>query len=262
MLDSFVETTAQVDKVSFERVLNRKYGTTLSRKIYIVGRYQAQATEYKVIDTHDTLYNSSDREAAARALALRRTLKTVPVFYDPALPERAVLHKGSIPSLAEVTFMGLLGGVILMMCGGLVLLGGAGLLAFVAPGSSAMWAGLNTPRRSTVDLNDAPQPASPQGDLSQFPKSESKTLTGDVSADYYSGALARHALGHWEGYWCEIFMLAGKVIVVHNESTHHWFETVSLADIVRGRAQVDFDDNQQAQRDSFLQRVQQEHRGR
>ncbi|MBK9572094.1 MAG: hypothetical protein IPO43_04905 [Rhodoferax sp.] len=262
MLDSFVETTAQVDKVSFERVLNRKYGTTLSRKIYIVGRYQAQATEYTIIDTHDTLYNSSDGEAAARALALRRTLITVSVFYDPARPERAVLHKSSIPTLAEVTIMGLLGGVILVMCTGLVLLGGAGLLAFVAPGSSAMWAGLNTPRRSTVDLNDAPQPTSPLGDRAQAPKPESKSLTGDASTDYYSGALAHHASGHWEGCWCELFLVADKVIVVYNESTHHWFETVGFADILEGRVQVHFDDHQQAQRESFLQRIQQERCGR
>lgn len=262
ILDSFVETPAQVDKVYFERVRNPKYGTTLSRNIIIAGRYQANGIGYTVADTQEVLYNRSDKEAAARALEIGSALRTVAVFYDPARPEHAVLKKSSIAGLPEVALMGTLGAIMLAMCGGLVWLGVAGLLASVVPGFAAMWSGLVTPRHATLKPNDAPTSGLAPGDHLPAVQATPAMLTGDAREDYYSGALAQHASDRCEGYWCEIFLLADSVVVVHNESNHHSFETASLDAVLAGRLELVFDDNQQTQRDAFLRRIRQKYDAR
>lgn len=58
-------------------------------------------------------------------------------------------------------------------------------------------------------------------------------LTGDVKADYDSGARTNHALDHWVGCWCEMFLIPDS-----NVSTFNGFETRSLEDVRAGRANI------------------------
>ena len=258
---NFVETTAQVDKVYFQRTQNAKHVTTLSRNIMVVGRYLANTTEYKIVGIYEVLYNSSDQESAVKALKLGSRLRSVTVYYDPAQPAFAVLHTSSIPGLAEVAIMGLLGCTMLVMCGALVFLGGAGFLVFLTRGSSALPASLTMKRHTALSKHDV-APITPRaGHPSQFTKCETAELTGDAATDYYSGALARNAISRWEGNWCELYLLAGKVIVAYDESTHHHFESLSLEAVLNQRNAIYFADYQQQEHASFLKAVHQAHHG-
>lgn len=77
-------------------------------------------------------------------------------------------------------------------------------------------------------------------------------FTGDMLADYYSGALARHARGRWSGSWIEIFLLPDdRVVLICNESTYNRVETWTLDDVLAGKCDIIFDTNQQEARESF-----------
>ncbi len=81
-------------------------------------------------------------------------------------------------------------------------------------------------------------------------------LTGDMKADYYSGALAGHALDQWTGWWCELFLLPDRrVVVIHQESTFIRCETHSAADALADSASIGFADDQQAAREAFERRL-------
>ena len=81
-------------------------------------------------------------------------------------------------------------------------------------------------------------------------------LTGDVKADFYSGALADHALERWTGWWCEIFLMPDdKVVIVANESTWNRFDTRTVNDVLADPADIGFSDDQQEARDSFYRRL-------
>jgi len=85
-------------------------------------------------------------------------------------------------------------------------------------------------------------------------------LTGDPAADYYSGAIKAHALDHWQGYMCEIFLMPEKrIVVVTDESTHHRFWPCSVEEVLAGRTYgIHFDDSQLDERESFERRIRNE----
>ena len=77
-----------------------------------------------------------------------------------------------------------------------------------------------------------------------------------MKADYYSGALAGHALDQWTGWWCELFLLPDRrVVVIHQESTFIRCETHSAADALADSASIGFADDQQAAREAFERRL-------
>ncbi len=81
-------------------------------------------------------------------------------------------------------------------------------------------------------------------------------FTGDMLADYDSGALAGHALGRWSGCCIEIFLLPDdRVVLVCNESTFNYVRTWTLEDVIAGKADIVFDTSQQEASESFYQCV-------
>lgn len=77
-------------------------------------------------------------------------------------------------------------------------------------------------------------------------------LTGDVKADYYSGALDRHALEHWTVPWCEIYLLPdARVAIIHHESTFVSCELRSMEDVLAGRSRLGLSDELQRVREAF-----------
>ena len=50
----------------------------------------------------------------------------------------------------------------------------------------------------------------------------------DYLNDYYNGELARISLQKWDGYYCQLFLLEDKIVVIHDESTFHYCRTYTF----------------------------------
>ena len=234
--DSFVEAQAQVENVWSVRVKSKS--STLGISIRLAARYRVEGAEHRMVDEVEMQYGRDDKGMAAKAAEIRRTQPVVRVFYDPAHHEFAVLKKESLPGVFRATFMGLMGCIIEAMALVLVAMGAVGMATPMRGGDSA-------PKKIQ------PEPAVPQ---------VTPPLTGDAKADYYSGALAAHSLGRWEGFWCDVFLMRdSRIVVAHDNSTHHYFQTWSVEDALAGRADIPFDENQQKERESFERRIRQQH---
>ena len=132
-----------------------------------------------------------------------------------------VLDKDDIPGLFEVVFMSFLSSVILITVAALGAMGFAGLLP------ERMF----TRRAKRLVRRPLTPPPAPAPDVSREgkePPRPSGPLTGNDLEDYYSGAIKAHARGYWSGFWCDIFLLEDRVVVVHDESHHHWVRSFTI----------------------------------
>ena len=51
---------------------------------------------------------------------------------------------------------------------------------------------------------------------------------GDYLNDYYNGELARISLQKWDGYYCQLFLLKDKIVVIYDESIFHYCRTYTF----------------------------------
>ena len=160
------------------------------------------------------------------------------------------------PDVMRGTAMAVLGSAMLLAGTALVVLGIVSIVQSVAP--TERWRYGVSWKRPTRVVDTAPV-AAPTPAPEPAPSSPPAPLTGDSQTDYYSGALRDHSLAHWSGFWCEIFLMAdNSVVIAHDESTHHYFRTWTLDDVIAGRSGILFDENQQDERSAFDQRVRQQ----
>lgn len=228
--DRFMETQARVDN-AWSTLLKAKH-FTVGTTIMIQAHYQVEGLTHSFVGQFAQGRSYDKARMAERAAELARTRPLLPIFYDPQHPSYAVLNKDDIPGFFKVVFMGTLGGIIEITALGMI---GIGLSFFGAL--------LQRPAKAAVDAKPSEPSAAP-------------LLTGDPKADYYSGALASHALGTWEGYWCSIYLMPDKrVIVVHDEAKFHRVATWTLEEAISGKAEIPFDDNQEQERESFEKRL-------
>ncbi len=253
VMDSFVETQARVDKVWAARVMSRNI--TLGVEILMAGSYQVKGVEHRFVDVEEKMrpmYGRGFEGVEARAKEIQRTQRMTLVFYDPANPSYAVLKKDHVPGFFRGAVLGFLGGIIELVALALVLMGLVGICVHVLP----EW--LRHYLRPFRVIYVKPKPPKPEPP----PLRKPSPLTGDVEKDFYSHALKDHALGCWEGYYCKIFLMPDhQVVIAHDESTHHYFRTWSIDEVLAGSAGFLFDDSEhdQKERESFEQRIQQHH---
>ncbi len=257
--DSFVEAQARVEEVSATRVKSRSL--TVAIEIIVVAHYPVDGIEHRMVDVMEkfgALYGRDFERVEAKAKEIRRTLPTTRVFYDPANPGYAVLSKDHLPGFWRGAVLSFFGCIIELMA-----------LALLAMGMTPIVIGLGgiasrfLPRRKSNPVlrkRVPPKPEVPEAQTEPPPR-EPSPLTGNDLADYYSRALRDHALGYWEGFYCEIFLMPdGRIVVVHDETpSHHYVRTWSVEDVLAGRAGVLFDDNQQEARESFDRRIRQQY---
>ena len=259
--DSFVETPARVENVWASRV--KRKNSTVAIEILIEARYRVDGVEHRIVDVEEkvvggAVYGSDFEKMEARAKEIRRTRATVGVFYDPAHPGYAVLKKESLPGFFRSVFMGFFGCVIELMALALAAMGVVPILLGLRAVASRFLPGRTS--KPVLRPRTEPTPAAPRPQPEPERPRDPAPLTGDSKKDYYSGALTDHALGSWEGFWCEIFLMPDRSIVVaHDNSTHHYFRTWSVDDVIAGRSDILFDDNQQEAREAFERRIRQPH---
>ena len=108
-------------------------------------------------------------------------------------------------------------------------------------------------------VDPPPPPSAPEVSREgSEPPRPSGPLTGNDLADYYSGALKAHARGSWSGFWCDIFLLGERVVVVNDESHHHWVQSFTVREALAPEVVNDlFVDNGQYPPDAEVTRTRQ-----
>lgn len=228
VMDRYVETPGQVDRVFLKRIVEAKRRTVVSQQIILEGRFTADGVERFFSGIDRVLYHNREAEAVAAVEEIRRTRKQTTVLFDPANPGNHVLHREFLPGAFKVGLMGLLGSLIFLVGLALVVIGGKLILAIALP--------------ATLYATSDPPP-----------------WIGDPIKDYYSGALAALAWKQWEGYRCQIFLMPDRTLIaIHDESTHHRAERWSLADVLTGRTSIHFDETQEDARRDFFECIREE----
>lgn len=272
--DSFVATPAQIDTVHTVRVEDVKH-RLVGRPIIVTGHYAVSSdasgamanADYPISGQIEMVTGYGEAlAAAARVAELRRTLRVMTVYYDPANPRYAVLYKTALPGGFRVALMGVLGVIVLLMALALAAMGLAGLTAcWPARWLRAVWRFVPHRAARFSAHRHLSRPAPNPGTVTPVPRPPKPPrialpLTGDDLADYYSGALSDHAVGRWPGFWCDVFLMPhNKVVLAHQGDKGYYIRVWHPDEVLSGRAGLVFDDNQQAERAMFEQAVQKRH---
>jgi hypothetical protein len=228
IMDRYVETPGQVDRVFLNKIVEAKRRTVVSQQIILEGRFSADGVERFFSGIDRVLYHNREAEAIAAVEEIRRTRKQTSVLFDAENPENHVLHREFLPGTFQVALMGLLGSLVLIVGLALVVIGAKLVLAIVLP--------------AALHPGSAPPP-----------------WIGDPLKDYYSGALEALAWKQWEGYRCRIFLMPDRTLIaIHDESTHHRAERWSLTDVLKGRTDIHFDETQEDARRDFFECIREE----
>ena len=154
------------------------------------------------------------------------------VFYDPAYPMDIVKSRKDIPGFFTSTSIIILNLIVLIVLIALFLMGSAGLYDFLKNPNKHI--GLVKPisEKRKKYLNDKYFPKTEEI-KTVFPERVLATeLSGNSLEDYYSGALETNALQSWHGYYCEIFLFPGAVIVAFQGDKGYSIREYTLTDII------------------------------
>ena len=222
--DQFVETTAAVERVDVAeyRYSGKSASDSIHEwRVFAACGYRAGDRDLRASIQLKAFPFVEHDNAERFARHYRQQFAAVALWYDPKNPTFAVLDKDDIPGLFEVVFMSFLSSVILITVAALGAMGFAGLLP------ERMF----TRRAKRLVRRPLTPPPAPAPDVSRegkAPPRPSGPLTGNDLEDYYSGAIKAHARGYWSGFWCDIFLLEDRVVVVHDESHHHWVRSFTI----------------------------------